>query len=221
MRDAVARQSQAAVTQMKRVSRVFLGVLTLVAIGSQLVIHVGMGASPINFFSYFTNLSNLFAAIVLLITGSARSIAIRLQPLRGLSATNMAVVGIVFTLLLRNEDLGALQPWVNFVLHYLMPCAVVLDWLLEPPPNRLSWAHLVKFLTFPAAYLFYTLVRGAAVGWYPYPFLNPERVGGYGGMAAYTVGITGIFVLVGWLVLQSGRAGQRRRVVKFESSNPE
>jgi hypothetical protein len=194
---------------MKRVARVLLGVLTLVAIGSQLVIHVRMGASPINFFSYFTNLSNLFAAVVLLITGSARTIAIRLQPLRGLSVTNMAVVGIVFTLLLRNDDLGALQPWVNFVLHYLTPCAVVLDWLLEPSPDRLSWAHLAKFLTFPAAYLVYTLVRGAAVGWYPYPFLSPERVGGYGGVAAYTVGITGIFVLVGWLVLLLGRAGQR------------
>lgn len=193
----------------QRIVRSLLGLLTLVAIGSQLSVQVRIGASLINFFSYFTNLSNLLAAAVLLITAGPRSVAGRLQSVRGLSTMNMAVVGIVFTLLLRNEDLGSLQPWVNFVLHDLMPCAVVLDWLLQPPASRLGWHHLPAFLIFPAAYLAYTMIRGAATGWYPYPFLNPDRVGGYGVVAAYAVGITVIFVLAGWAVLAVGHRRAR------------
>jgi hypothetical protein len=191
--------------------RLVLGLLTLVAIASQLVVHVRMGASVVNFFSYFTNLSNLLAAGILLLTAKTQAVSAWIDRGRALSAMNMAVVGIVFTLLLRNEDLGALQPWVNFVLHDLMPCVVVLDWLLDPPSTRLGPRDLVQFLVFPAAYLAYSLLRGAQIGWYPYPFLNPSRVGGYGGVAVYAIGITMTFLLVGWTLVV---LGNRRHEVK-------
>ncbi len=196
---------------MKFSLRLVLGLLTLVAIASQLVIHVRMGASVVNFFSYFTNLSNLLAAGILLLTAKNRRASAWLDRGRAISAMNMAVVGIVFTLLLRSEDLGALQPWVNFVLHDLMPCVVVLDWLLDPPSTRLGVRDLVQFLVFPAAYLAYSLLRGALIDWYPYPFLNPAHVGGYGGVAVYAIGITMIFLLVGWTL---GALGNRRHEVK-------
>ena len=196
---------------MKFSLRLILGLLTLVAIASQLVIHVRMGANVINFFSYFTNLSNLLAAGMLLLTAKTRAASAWIDRGRAISAMNMAVVGIVFTLLLRSEDLGALQPWVNFVLHDLMPCVVVLDWLLDPPSTRLGVRDLVQFLAFPAAYLAYSLLRGAQTGWYPYPFLNPTRVGGYGGVAVYAIGITVIFLLAGWTLVA---LGNRRHGVK-------
>lgn len=108
--------------------RVGLATLALAAIGQQLVIHIGASYSVLNFFSYFTNLSNLFAAVVLLLSvfsppfqrGDAGDVV------RYLSTVNMAVVGLVFAVLLRDVDLGALLPWVNFVLHYVMPVAVAL-----------------------------------------------------------------------------------------------
>ena len=37
-------------------------------------------------------------------------------------------------------------------------------------------------------------------GWVPYPFLNPAKVAGYGGVAAYAIGIAVAFVLVGWVL---------------------
>jgi hypothetical protein len=193
--------------------RVFLALLTLVAIASQLLIHIRLGADVVNFFSYFTNLSNLLAAAVFLASAGFRSALPWTDRVRAFSATNMAVVGIVFTLLLRNQDLGALQPWVNFVLHDLMPCAVVLDWLLDPPSTRLGAGDPGRFLIFPAVYLVYSLIRGAQVSWYPYPFLNPDHVGGYGGVAIYAVGITLIFVVVGSILLAIGnRLGRTVRV---------
>lgn len=188
--------------------RLFFGVLALVAVGKQFAVQVQMGFSVVNFFSYFTNLSNLFAAIVL-IFGAFQLIA-RRQPsasaelIRGISVVNMAVVGIVFSALLRDVDMGHLLPWINTVLHYIMPIAVVLEWLLQPPRTKLGTRHLLLCQVFPLLYLVYVLVRGAIVGWYPYPFLNPANVGGYGGVVAYVIGIMVVFIIAGWSLFTLG-----------------
>ncbi|GER09179.1 Pr6Pr family membrane protein [Variovorax boronicumulans] len=193
--------------------RLFFGLLTLVAIGWQLAIHVRMGFDVVNFFSFFTNLSNLFAAIVLVLGARRLWRPASTGPdegLRAISAVNMVVVGIVFSLLLRDVDLGALRPWINTLLHHVMPCVVLLDWLLQPPRTRLGGRQLLWTLVFPMAYLAYTLVRGSRTGWYPYPFLNPANVGGYGGVAVYAAGIALTFGLAGWALLALGnRLGRR------------
>jgi hypothetical protein len=97
--------------------RLVLALLTFAAIGTQFAIQVRLGLSVVNFFSYFTNLSNLFAAIIL--GFGAFQLAAQRAPsashdlLRTVATLNMAVVGIVFTTLLRDVDLGSLLPWVN------------------------------------------------------------------------------------------------------------
>jgi hypothetical protein len=190
-------------------ARLILALVALAAIGRQLALHIGASFSVLNFFSYFTNLSNLFAVLVLLLSvfsdhhRSTRDLA------RYLSAANMTVVGIVFAVLLRDVDLGALLPWVNAVLHYVMPVAVVLDWLVRPPAARMQAKHMLLALLFPAVYLVYVLVRGADTGWYPYPFLDPANVGGYGVVAAYAVGITVTFLLASWALLAVGNRAAR------------
>jgi hypothetical protein len=193
--------------------RLFFGLVTLVAVGWQLSIHVRMGFDVVNFFSYFTNLSNLFAAFVLLLTGvhflSGRASSASMDRLRAVSTVNMAVVGIVFALLLRDVDLGALLPWINTWLHYVMPCAVALDWLLQPPRTRLGGRQLLVIQIFPIAYLAYVLARGSAAGWYPYPFLDPANVGGYGGVAVYAAGIALTFFVGGWVLLALGNKLKR------------
>jgi hypothetical protein len=92
-----------------------------------------------------------------------------------------------------------------------MPVAVVLDWLVEPPAASLDSKNVVLALALPAAYLAYVIVRGANTGWYPYPFLNPTQVGGYGGVAAYALGIAVTFALVAWSLRAVGNrlAGSR------------
>lgn len=193
--------------------RLALGLLPLVAIGRQLVIHVQAGFSVLNFFSYFTNLSNLFAALVLLAgavwAATARAPSARQDLLRYAAVVNMTIVGIVFAVLLRDVDLGALLPWVNTIVHSIMPVAVVLEWLLAPPATRLGARHLLVCQVFPFAYLIYVLLRGAATGWYPYPFLDPAHVGGYAGVVPYAIGIAVAFFVAGWALAVLGR-GLRR-----------
>lgn len=181
------------------------GLSTLVAVAVQFSIHLRLGFDPVNFFSYFTNLANLFAAVVFLWTAcqqtARREASSALDLARGMSAVNMAVVGIVFSVLLRKVDLGSLLPWVNVFLHYVMPVFVVLEWLLRPPRTRFTARQVGLCLVIPLLYLTYVLVRGAAVAWYPYPFLNPAHVGGYGVVALYGVGIALVFWLLAWLLL--------------------
>jgi hypothetical protein len=91
------------------------------------------------------------------------------------------------------------------VLHYVMPVAVLLDWLLQPPSTSLTMKHLAVGLIFPAAYLAWSLIRGAGVGWYPYPFLDPAHAGGNAAVAAYSIGIAALFLISGWVLLAVGR----------------
>lgn len=202
---------------MLTAARIFFALLALTAIGRQLSLHVQAGHDTLNFFSYFTNLSNLFASLVLLLSVSP-SVSARLRDeLRFISVVNMTVVGLVFAVLLRNVDLGDLRPWVNVVLHYVMPCVVVIDWLWQPPNTRLRLKHLGLALVIPALYLVYALLRGAGSGWYPYPFLNPANVGGYPGVALYAVGIAVTVLAAGgaWLW-----AGNRRRGLPSPAEHP-
>lgn len=197
--------------------RLVFGLVASVALAWQLAIQIQMGFSVLNFFSFFTNLSNLFAAAVLLLGAFgffARSEASDLSDqIRAVSVVNMAVVGIVFAVLLRDVDLGSLLPWVNFVLHYVMPCVVVLDWFLQPPKMKLGTRQLLLIQVFPAFYLLYVLVRGSRVDWYPYPFLNPANVGGYDGVAVYAIGIALTFLIAGWSLLALGNKQSRAAAV--------
>ena len=114
--------------------RLGFGALVLVAIASQLRIHIREGFDVVNFFSYFTNLSNIFAALVFLYGGSlllaGKGESAVFASVRGAAALAMVIVGVVFSILLRDVDLGTLQPWVNTLLHYVFPVVVLADWLL-------------------------------------------------------------------------------------------
>jgi hypothetical protein len=109
----------------------------------------------------------------------------------------MVIVFIVYGVLLRDICLGNLQPWVNTVIHYIFPLVVLADWLYQPPKSTLRFGQMGYWLIYPLIYLVYTLIRGASVGFYPYPFLNPATAGGYGGVALYCVAIFAAFLIVG------------------------
>ena len=193
--------------------RFAFSLLTLAAITGQLAVHVGGGFNVVNFFSYFTNLSNLFAALVMF-WGAVQLFQQRHptptgELVRGSSVAGMVVVGVVFNVLLRNEDLGSLMPWVNAVVHYIMPIAALLDWLFVPPKAALGFSRIQYWLVFPLSYLAYVLLRGAMINWYPYPFLNPANVGGYGGVAVYAVGILMLFLSVSWVLVGVGNRLRR------------
>jgi hypothetical protein len=190
-----------------RVCRALLALMALTAIGYDVA--AGPGVSEGDYFSYFTVLSNLFAAAMLL-HGALRPAHIRsrtVELFRGAAVVYILTTGIVYLLLLSGH--APAYPWVNAILHYLMPVAVTLDWLSDPPRVRLELARtLVLWMAFPLLYVLYTLARGAIVDWYPYFFVNPHRNGGYllvaGDCLAVGIGIAALIAATTW-------TGNRRR----------
>ena len=171
--------------------RIVFAALTFVAIAYQawLLIDVGI-FSPVNFFSYFTIQSNLIAVAVFLV-GAARwrhPASKGWELVRGAALLYMTVTLVVFAVLLSGVDVDTQSAWVNFVVHQLFPIVVIADWLIDPPRHRLSFRDTLVWLAYPLVWTAYTVIRGAIVGWYPYPFLDPAN-GGYGTVALYVVGI--------------------------------
>ncbi|WP_018350781.1 Pr6Pr family membrane protein [Longispora albida] len=191
--------------------RVAFALLTLVAIGTQLVVSAERPAfNVVSFFSFFTNLSNIFAAVVFL-----ASVSRPVQgALRGAAVVYMTVTGIVYALLLSGTPsvVGVTIPWVDTVIHQVMPVVVILDWLLQPPRARLTVRQAATWLLFPIVYLVYSLIRGEITGWYPYPFLNAGEKG-YGSVFATSAGIAVAVVAISAAVWWLGnRLGARQAV---------
>jgi hypothetical protein len=116
----------------------------------------------------------------------------------------MAITGLVYVLLLSNEDVPLQIPWVNAVVHGIMPLVFVLDWLVSPPLRRIGYRTALRWPAFPALYLVYSLSRGAALDWYPYPFVDPRLPGGYGRISGACTLVAGAFVLVGAAIWWAG-----------------
>ncbi len=189
-----------------------------------------LGTTVVNFFSFFTILSNVSAAIVLAWAaiwwlGRGRRGGAAEPPVLGVAlacvSTYMIVTGVVYNTLLRGIQLPQGSepiPWSNEILHLVGPIFLLLDVLLAPARRRLPWSRILVVVAFPLAWAVYTLVRGPltvnpATGdpwWYPYPFLDPHlQPWGYAGVALYIVGIAILVAAVAWLVVAVGR--QRNR----------
>lgn len=193
--------------------KLFFGLLGFSAIVTEIATIVERGRfNLINFFSYFTIESNILVFITLFFSAIAVAWGknSKLDTLRSAVTLYILVVGIGFSFLLAGLENVALTavPWDNVVLHYIMPIAMLVDFLVDRPKRMLSFTRSLYWLLFPIVYLAYSLTRGALTGWYPYPFLNPDTAG-YGAIA-FTVScllVLGLGLLWGICRL-SGRVRQ-------------
>ncbi len=69
-------------------------------------------------------------------------------------------------------DLDGADLLADKLLHMVVPLLAVIGWFAFGPRGRAARADLVPFLVLPVFWLAYTLVRGAFVDWYPYPFID-------------------------------------------------
>jgi hypothetical protein len=173
--------------------KLFFASLVILAIIAQLISVSGKANfDTVNFFSYFTIESNVFASLIFLISAlmmlSGRKIK-KFDVWRGAAATYMTITGVVYTLLLSGINVQVTLPWVNLVVHYIFPVVVFADWFIDRPSLYISYRQAFNWLIFPIIYLAYSLIRGSVVSWYPYPFLNPGN-GGYGKVFLVSLGIS-------------------------------
>jgi len=166
--------------------------------------------STTNYFSYFTILSNVLTVIVFLVGAFGDPQSRNWQLFRGATTVYMVITGIIYAVLLANVDVMLQDKWINVLLHEILPLAIFLDWLINPPRMRITDGQSMTWLTFPVVYGVYTLVRGPIVDWYPYPFIDP-RVQGYLQMSIGLVVLLLAMVLMSFAVNAAGRLAQRWR----------
>jgi len=202
-----------------RLVRGLTALLAIVAIVVQAKTLADAGAlDVVNFFSYFTIQSNLIGIAVLLLMAiqSSRHRPAALEGLRGAATVYLTITFAVVVALLQEVDVGLQLGWVDVVLHKVTPLVIVADWIIDPPLVPIGWRRSLTWLAYPLVWLAYTLIRGAIVGWYPYPFLDPAN-GGYGQVAVTVavVLVAGAVVCVFYAWLGSMLGARRRRRDSF------
>ena len=154
-------------------------------------------------FTYFTQLSNLFAALavaaqlILLARGRESAVVI--------GAKFAATVSIFVTFLVYLCVLGPMTPggliaayrqdgWASLCLHLVTPLLTLADFLLNDARRSWSFRHALAAILPPIAYFLFVLALGAlGVRWYmgmaaPYLFLNYAAPCGWFGILPETAG---------------------------------
>lgn len=135
------------------------------------------GASPLDYFGYFTNLTSLLTGVLLITTGAQalgnREIPTAMHAARGIAVACMIIVAAIYNLVVPGT--GSAPVWVSATLHLVLPVLLVLDWALIADRPPLPWRWIWLMLPYPLLWLTVTLLRGATDGWVPYGFLLPDR----------------------------------------------
>jgi hypothetical protein len=138
----------------------------------------------VRFVSYLTIWSNVLGMITALMSLIDPGRDSRLRRVLRLDAVVILFGGgVVHWFFLRPLlNLHGADLLADRLLHIVVPLLVTVGWLVFGPHGRLNRGDLGGFLVIPVVWLVYTLVRGAFVGWYPYPFVD-VGVHGYGYVA--------------------------------------
>ena len=136
--------------------------------------------STIQFFSYFTILTNLLVTVYCtiqlsrLFNGSKNN---RPESLTALTVF-ILIVGIVYHVALKpiwNPE--GLHMILSEIHHTVVPLGTALLWISDPNKNKLDLKRLLLWLIYPILYISFVLIRGNFSDFYPYPFLNVNELG--------------------------------------------
>ncbi|MBI6602660.1 MULTISPECIES: Pr6Pr family membrane protein [Pseudomonas] len=159
----------------------------------------------INFFSFFTVLTNTLAAVVLsyaLVKRPSAAQRFFLAPAVSSGiAVSIVVVGVAYNLLLRHLwQPEGFQFIADELLHDVMPVLFALYWWRCVPKGQLRLTHIGLWVIYPLVYFGYALLRGDLLGQYQYPFIDVSTLG-YPQVFVNAGGILAGFVLIALLVV--------------------
>ena len=159
----------------------------------------------INFFSFFTVLTNTLAVVVLsyaLVKRDCRAKRFFLAP--GVSsaiAVSILVVGLAYNLLLRHLwQPEGFQFIADELLHDVMPVLFFVYWWRCVPKGDLRFKDIGAWVIYPLVYFAYALLRGDLLGQYQYPFIDVSNLG-YPQVFVNAGGILAGFVVMALVVV--------------------
>jgi len=133
----------------------------------------------LNVFAFFTVQSNLIVGgttLLLALHTERTSMVFRVFRLMGV--VGITVTGIVYHVAIaRLLDLDSWALVADQLLHTVVPLLAIIGWFVLGP-RRLTSARVAQLtVLFPAGWLIFTLARGAAIHWYPYHFIDVNKLG--------------------------------------------
>ncbi|NCW94998.1 MAG: hypothetical protein EBW72_00605 [Actinobacteria bacterium] len=192
--------------------RVLLGLALLGSIFWQVADRIRVDRfRPLEYFSFFSIDSSIFAGFVVLFSGlwllQGKTETERQNVLRLVATVSMIIVGVVYHALLGDsavapEDIG--YEWPRIPNLYLISIKGA-----KPKLRKALWV-----VVYPLTWLFLSIIRGLADGWWPYWFINPGSEGGVAGMITYILLIAAGFISLGFIVL-----GVRLTAIKLLGSS--
>lgn len=168
-----------------------------------------LAARTLNFFSYFTILSNIAVALAFtcptFFPASRFGRWFQQANIRAAIALYIGTTGAIYFLILRHTwDPQGLQLLADRSLHYLVPILYLCDWLLFSDKRDLRYRAVTSWMIFPLCYFLYSLIHGAFSGFYPYPFIDVSQLG-YARVLLTAGAVLLFFMLLGLGVTAVGR----------------
>lgn len=189
-------------------------------------------------FTFFTQLSNLFVAAVVLLQLLRRDRPVWLSLLKYTATVSILLTFLVYLTVLAPITPGGIgaayrqDHYASLCLHLFTPALTIADFLLHDTVFPWKRKHVLLSLLPPMLWLVFILVLGqCGLRWgmgnmtAPYPFLNYAAPAGWFGWMPETAGYTtlgvGVFyvillmiplvLLLGALLLAAARAAQHRK----------
>ncbi|MFZ5616138.1 MAG: Pr6Pr family membrane protein [Pseudomonadota bacterium] len=167
--------------------------------------------SILNFFSYFTILTNILVAVAMTVGAfAADSAFFNRAGVRAAIAVYIAIVGAVYFLILRHTwDPQGWQLVADRLLHYATPALYLVDWIAFAPKRGLKPSKIANWLIYPTAYGAYAIARGATTGFYAYPFLDASVLG-YGRVLINMAILIAVFAVVSFALIAASKLPPQR-----------
>ncbi len=167
----------------------------------------------INFLSFFPVETNLAVAMILTVpmvvkSGSVYNFFVS-NGVRAMVVVYSFMVVMIFDLVLQDLwEAEGMQFLLNYLMHKVIPIFYIIYWFNDSPRAHLKYSFSFPWLIAPVIYLTATLIRGNLTGYYPYPFIDVDRIG----MATVlynSVGMLFLFWLASILLIWIDRRGKR------------
>ena len=104
-----------------------------------------------------------------------------------------------------------MQRVVDELLHLVIPVLFFIYWFLFAPKHQLKWNSFWPWLIFPLIYSVFILVRGSFSGFYPYPFMDVDKLG-LASVLLNSVAVTAAFFAVSLILIALGKWQTKGRV---------
>lgn len=199
-----------------RIFLLLLSVLAWFALAAQLYIIIryrnsSVGATVVQYFSYYTILTNLMIASVTAALFIRREDTSKRQKTLTAILVYIMTVGLTYNTILRSlwKPQG-LQLLADNLLHSIIPFLYLIFWIFFVKKQLLQWQDVFSWLVYPMLYLIYILVRGAYFGVYPYPFIDVGQLG-YGRVMLNALVVTAVILIFSFLFVGVSKLFQKAR----------